>query len=223
MGHSCVSRLCDTLVGHSCRTLLWDTLVGHSCGTCLQDTLVGHSCRTPLWGTTKVSKSQPSRLQNEQKSHVKSTKQACRARLLPNSLVKSLRTNVSRKTSSTSHTSSTRLPPKVQREAPSEHTHQAALPSSFAIPAPPNNTRPHANPNVTATFTSTTTRNLTIPCACHENLHVHTSNTRKVLRLPRNATSATPRNLLKSENIISCELQQDLHHSTRLEMAHPGS
>ena len=31
------------------------------------------------------------------------------------------------------------------------HTHHAALPSSFAIPAPPNNIRSHANPNVTAT------------------------------------------------------------------------
>ena len=49
-----------------------------------------------------------------------------------------------------------------------EHTHHAALPSSFAIPAPPNNIRSHANPNGTATFTSTTTHNLMIPCACHE-------------------------------------------------------
>ena len=65
-------------------------------------------------------------------------------------------------------------------------------------PAKPfrDSSRSHANhPNVTATFTSTTTRNLTIPCACHENLRVHMSNTHKVLRLPRNVTSATPRNL----------------------------
>ena len=95
----------------------------------------------------------------------------------------------------------TRLPqkltcqsPKVKRKHPSEHTHQAALPSSFAIPAPPNNTRPRANPNVTATFTSTTTRNLTIPCTCHETFRVHASNAHIVLRLPRNVTSVTPRN-----------------------------
>ena len=88
----------------------------------------------------------------------------------------------------------TRLPPKVKREAPSEHKHQAALPSSFAIPAPPNNTRSLANPNVTATFTSITTHNLTIPCACHETFRAHTSNAHKVLRLPRNVTSVTPRN-----------------------------
>ena len=59
----------------------------------------------------------------------------------------------------------------------------------------PNNIRSHANPNVTATFTSTTTHNLTIPCACHESFPIHTSNAHKVLRLPRNVTSLTPRNL----------------------------
>ena len=42
---------------------------------------------------------------------------------------------------------------------------------------------------------STTTRNLTVPCAYHENLLVHTSNTHKVLRLPRHLTSAKTRNL----------------------------
>ena len=89
----------------------------------------------------------------------------------------------------------TRLPPKVKRKHPSEHTHHAALPSSFASPAPPNNTRSHANPTVTATFTSTTTHDLTIPCACHESFRIHTSNAHKVLRLPRNVTSVTPRNL----------------------------
>ena len=89
----------------------------------------------------------------------------------------------------------TRLPPKVKRKHPSEHTHHAALPSSFAIPAPPNNIRAHANPNVTATFTSNTTHNLTIPCACHESFPIHTSNAHKVLRLPRNVRSLTPRNL----------------------------
>ena len=84
---------------------------------------------------------------------------------------------------------------KVKRKHPSEHTHHAALPSSFAIPAPPNNTRSHANPNGTTTVTSTTTHNLTIPCACHASFRVHTSNAHKLLRLPRNVTSVTPRNL----------------------------
>ena len=112
------------------------------------------------------------------------------------------KTSVSYETSSKTHTSKSakrafrrRLPPKVKRKHPSEHTHHAALPSSFAIPAPPNNIRSHANPNVTATFTSTTTHNLTIPCTCHESFRVHTCNAHRVLRLPRNVTSVTPRNL----------------------------
>ena len=112
------------------------------------------------------------------------------------------KTSVSYETSSKTHMSKsakrsfrTRLPPKVQRKHPSEHTHHAALPSSFAIPAPPSDTGSHANPNVTATFTSTTTHNLPIPCACQESFRVHTSNAHKVLRLPRNVTSVTPRNL----------------------------
>ena len=111
-------------------------------------------------------------------------------------------TSVLYETSSKTHMSKsakrafrTRLPPKVKRKRPSEHTRHAVLPSSFAIPAAPNNTRSHANPNVTATFTSTTTHNLTIPCACHASFRVHTSNAHKVLRLPRNVTSVTPRNL----------------------------
>ena len=205
-------------MGHSCGTLLWDTLVGHCCGTCgtlLWDTLVGHSYGTLLWDTLVVppkvtcqvsktsvsyetsSKSHAARLQDErfvrdflQKSRVKSQKRAFR----------------------------TRLPPKVQRKHPSEHTHHAALPSNFAIPASPNDTRPHANPNVTATFTSTTTHNLPIPCACHESFRVHTSNAHKVLRLPRNVTSVTHRNLTIAcachENPTSTP--QNLHKVLRL-------
>ena len=75
------------------------------------------------------------------------------------------KTSVSYETSSKTHTSKsakrafrTRLPPKVKRIHPSEHTHHAALPSSFAIP---------------------TTHNLTIPCTCHESFRVHTSNAHK--------------------------------------------
>ena len=136
----------------------------------------------------------------------------------------------------------TRFPPKVQRKHPSEPIHHAALPSSFAIPTPPNDTRSHANPNVTATFTPTTTHNLPIPCACHESFRVHTSNAHKVVCLPRDVTSVSYRNLTipyacherkshfhtsnpaqspapatKSKNVISCDLQQNLHRTTRIE------
>ena len=104
---------------------------------------------------------------------------------LQKSHVKVCKTSISYETSS-----------KSQAETPvGAHTHHAALPSSFASPAPPNNTRSHANPTVTATFTSTTTHDLTIPCACHESFRIHMSNPHKVLRLPRNVTSVTPRNL----------------------------
>ena len=173
-------------MGHSCRTLLWDTPVGHTLG-----------CKTSFSYETS-SKSHASSLKNErfvrdflQKSHVKSPKRAFRTRLPPKVTRQVPKTNVLYETSSKTHMSKsakrtfrTRLPPKVQRKHPSEHTHHAALPSSFAIPAPPNDNRSHANPNVTATFTSTTTHNLPIPCACHESFRVHTSNAHKVLRLP---------------------------------------
>ena len=163
-------------------------------------------CKTSVSSKTS-SKSHTSSLQNErfvrdflQKSHVKSPKRVLRTRL-PQKVTRQVsKTSVSYETSSKTHMSKsakrafrTRLPPKVKPIG--AHTHHAALPSSFAIPAPPNNTRSHANPNVTATFTSTTTHNLTIPCACHESFRVHTSNAHKVLRLPRNVTSVTPRNL----------------------------
>ena len=149
--------------------------MGHSCRKLLWDTLVRHSCGT---------------LRDTLAGHSCGT------------LLQVPKTSVSYETSSKTHTSKsakrsfrTRLPPKVQRKYPSEHTHHAALPSSFAIAAPPSDTRSHANPNVTATFTSTTTHNLPIPCACQESFRVHTSNAHKVLRLPRNVTSVTPRNL----------------------------
>ena len=141
-------------MGYSCRTLLRDTLT-------IWDSLVGHTlrgCNTSVSYKTS-SKSHTSSLQNER--FVRD--------LLKNSHVKVCKTSVSYETSS-----------KSQAETPvGTHTHHAALPSSFAIPAPPNNTRSHANPNVTATFTSTTTHNLTIPCACHESFRIQTSNALK--------------------------------------------
>ena len=109
------------------------------------------------------------------------------------------KTNVSYETSSKTHMSKsakrafrTRLPPKVKWKHPSDHCCQAV--SRFQ-PLQTTPAHSHANPNVTATFTSTTTHNLTIPCACHESFRVHTSNAHKVLRLPRNVTSVTHRNL----------------------------
>ena len=111
-----------------------------------------------------------------------------------------------------------------QAGRPIGHTHQAALPSSFAIPAPPNNARSRANPNVTGSFTSTATRNLTIPCARRQNLPPHpptraeverlrfpapatkvVENRRKVLRLPRKVAIS-----------FHVSFSKDCYHSTRL-------
>ena len=124
-------------------------------------------CKTSVSYETS-SKSHASSLQNErfvrdflQTSRCEAARRAFRTRLPPKVTRQVSKTSVSHETSSKSHMSKsakrtfrTRLPPKVQRKHPSEHTHHAALPSSFAIPAPPNNIRSHANPNVTATFTS---------------------------------------------------------------------
>ena len=89
----------------------------------------------------------------------------------------------------------TRLPPKVKRKHPSQHTHHAALPSSFAIPAPPNNIRPHANPNVTSDIHLYHSHNSQPHDSLRDSFRVRTSNAHKVLRLPRNVTSVTPPNL----------------------------
>ena len=158
-GHSCGTLIRDTLVGHSSGTLLRDTLVGHSCGTLLWETLVGpkvtlRGCKTSVSYET-FSKSHASSLKNErfvrdflQKSRVQSPKRAFRTRFPPKVTRQVSKTSVSCETSSKTHMSKsakrgfrTRLPPKVQRQHPSEHTHHAALPSSFASPAPRNNTR----------------------------------------------------------------------------------
>ena len=96
----------------------------------------------------------------------------------------------------------TRLPPKVTCQSlQNEHFVRDFLQKSNRNThrsthiTQPCQARSHANPTVTATFTSTTTHDLTIPCACHESFFIHMSNAHKVLRLPRNVTSVTPRNL----------------------------
>ena len=190
MGHSCGTLLWDTLVGHSCETLLWDTVARHSCGPLLCDTQVS---KTSLSYETS-SKSHTSSLKHEhfvrdflQKSHVKSPKRAFRTRLPPKVTRQGSKTSVSYETSSKTHISKfakrafrTRLPPKVKRKHPSRSPAQQFRDS---------------HPTVTATFTSTTPHNPTIPCACHASFRVHTSNAHKVLCLPRNVTSVTPRHL----------------------------
>ena len=91
--------------------------------------------------TRQVSKTSVS-YETSSKSHTSSLQNERFVRdFLKNSHVKVCKTSVSYETSSKTHTSKsakrafrTRLPPKVKRKHPSEHTHHAALPSSFAIP-----------------------------------------------------------------------------------------
>ena len=171
---------------------------------------MGHSCKIILWNIPVGLTCGHSYFVRDflQKSRVKSPKRTCR----------------------------TRFPPKVKRKHPLEHPHHAALPSSFANPAPPNNIYSHVNPTRTTNPTGTATfNNLTIPYACHESFRIPTSNAHKVLRLPRNVTSVPPRNLTipyacrenrtvpatKNNNINSYQLQQNFHHTTHLETKFP--
>ena len=89
-------------------------------------------CKTTSGSYETSSKMLTSSLQNER--FVRDFTQKCHVQLS--------KTSISYETS-----------PQSQAGSPIG-VHIPALPSSFAIPAPPNNTRSHANPNVTATFTS---------------------------------------------------------------------
>ena len=135
------------------------------------------------------SKSHASRLQGErfvrdflQKSRVKSPKRAFRTRLPPKSHTSAFRTrlpqkvtrqvsktSVSYETSSKSHTSKSETSPKSQAET-RVGAHTSWSPAKQFRDSSPSiiHIRSPANPNVTATLTSTTTHYLTIPCACHE-------------------------------------------------------
>ena len=91
---------------------------------------------------------------------------------LKNSHVKVCKTSVSYETSS-----------KSQAETPIG-AHTSRSPAKQFRDSSPSKQHPLTrHPNVTATFTSTTTHNLTIPRACHESFPIHTSNAHKVLRL----------------------------------------
>ena len=83
------------------------------------------------------------------KSRVNPPKRARRTRLPQKLTLQVCKASVSYETSSKSRVSSL-------------HKERLVLPSRFAIPSPPNNTCSDANPNVTATYTSTTVRNLAI-------------------------------------------------------------
>ena len=151
----------------------------------LLDTLARHSCLT-------LFSARHSSLQNErfvqdflQKSHVMSPKRAFRTRLPPRVTRHGSKTSVSYETSSQSQAETpigahpSRSPAKqFPHSSPSKQhplTRQSQCHSDIHLY---HNSQPHDS----------------LP-ACHESFRVHTSNAHKVLRLPRNVTSVTHRNL----------------------------
>ena len=208
-------------MGHCCRKLLWDTLVGHS-----ESQKRAFRTRLPPKVTRQVSKTSVS-YETSSKSHMSSPQNERFVRdFLKNSHVKVCKTNVSHETSSKSPAETpigahaSRSPAKQFRDSsPSKRhplTRQSQCDSDIHLY---HNSQPPDS------------------CACHKSFRVHTSNAHKVLRLPRNVTSVThdslrlprkshfhtskpaqsPGPATKSNNVISCELQQNLHHATRLE------
>ena len=177
-----------------------------------------------------------------QKSRVKSPKRAFCTRLPPKVTRQVSKTSISHETSSKSHASSLQTERFVrdflQKSSGNTHrsTHITQPCQAVSRFHPLQTTSAHSDIHLLPQLTTSR-----FPCACHESFRVHTSNAHKVLRLPRNVTSVTLRNphdslqlpleshfhaskpaqspapATKSRNIISCELQQNLHHTTRLE------
>ena len=119
-------------MGHSCRTLLWDTLVEHSSyetsskKSHVKSPKRAFRTRLPPKVTCQVSKNEGFVRDFLQKSRAKSPKRAFRTRLPPKLTCQSLQNehfvrDFLQKSSGNTHR---------------KHTHHAALPSSFASPAP---------------------------------------------------------------------------------------
>ena len=223
VGHSYGTLLWDTLVGHSCGT----------CGTLLWDTHTGHSCGTLLWDTSSKSHAarlQDERFVRDflQKSRVKSQKRAFQTRLPPKVTRQVSKTSVSYETSSKSHMSSPQSERFVREFLKNSHvkvcktnvSHETSSKSPAETPIGAHTSRSPAkqlrdsSPSKRHPLTRQSqcdsdihlhhNSHLPIPCACHESFRVHMSNAHKVLRLPRNVTSVTHRNLT-----ISCACHEN--------------
>ena len=184
------------------------------------------------------SKSPASSLQNErfvrdflQKSHVKSPKRAFRTRLPPKVTRQVSKTNVSYETSSQSQAETPIGAPIAQPcQAVSRFQPLQITPAHTPIPMSqrhsplPQQLTTSRFPAPATNLCASTRLTRTKFCACHEMSppsHIATS------RFPAPATKIALPHLkartkytapaTKSDNIISCELQQNLHHTTRLE------
>ena len=175
---------------------------------------MGHSCRTLLWDTLVSSYETSSK-----KSHVKSPKQAFRRRLPPKVTCQVSKTSVSYETSSKSHAPSLQNERFVRDFLQNSHvkvcktsiSYETSSKSQVETPIGAHTSRSPAkqfresSPSKQYTLTRQSHRDSDIhlyhnshphnPCASHESFRIHTSNAHKVLRLPRNVTSVTPRNL----------------------------
>ena len=157
--------------------------MGHFCGTLLWDTLVGYSSETLQVGKSFARDFLKS-------SHVESAKRAFRTRL-PQEVCKA---SVSYETSSKSHASSLQNEHFVRDFLLTSHAKVSNTSISYETSSKSQAGVPVTAHTSSSPATSTATRNLTIPCACQETFRIHTSDAHKVLRLPRNVTSITPRN-----------------------------
>ena len=205
--------------------------MGHSCGSLLRDTLVGHS------SYETSSKSHTSSLQNERfvrdflrKSHVKSPKQAFRTRLPPKVTRQVSKTSVSYETSSKSHTSSLQNERFVRDFLKNSHVKVCKTSVSYETSPKSQAETPiaaHASRSPAKQFRDSSPSKqhpLTRQSQCDSDIHLyHNSQPHDSLRLPRESQFHTPKPAqspapaTKCDNIISCELQQNLHHATRLE------
>ena len=156
--------------------------------------------RLPPKVTRQVSKTKRFVRGFLQKSHVKSSKRAFRTRRPPKVTRQVSKTSVSYETSSQSHTSWLQNERFVRDCLKNSHVKVCKTSVSYETSSQsqarcqavsrfqPLQTTPAHTPipmsQRHSPLYSTTTHNLTIPCARHESFHVHTSNAHKVLRLP---------------------------------------
>ena len=184
-------------MGHSCRTLLWDTPVGHTLRTRLPPKVTLRGCKTSVSYETS-SKSHASSLKNK--------------RFARDFLQKSNRsTHITQPCQAISRFQPLQMTP-AHTPIPMRQRH-SPLPQLTAsrFPAPATN------------LSASTRLTRTKYCACHEMSppsHIATSRfpaPATKIQLPHLKTCTSPAPATKSNNVISCELQQNLHHTTRLE------
>ena len=130
----------------------------------------------------------------------------------PKVTLRDCKTSVSYETSSKSHASSLKNERFVRDFLQKSHVKspkqafRTRLPPKVTCQVPKTRSNAHKVLRLPRNVTSVTHRNLTIPCACHENPTSTPQNPHKVLRLPRKVTMSS-----------HVSFNKNLHHTTRLE------